>query len=349
MPPRARLLLPLVVLAAVGGAAVWFHARDGAGQGGGALTLYGDVDIREVQPAFNDSGHIVRMLVQEGAEVKRGQLLATLDATRYAAALAQARGQLRADQQALAKLRAGSRPEEIADARARMDALAVTYRNDAANYRRAVALARTAAGTIQNRDNARAAYDAARAQYEAARQAWILAVKGPRAEDIAAAAATVAAARGAVALARREWQDTRLRAPADGVVEDRILEPGDMAAPATPVFTIALPSPLWVRAYVSEDALGKVPLGAPATVTTDSAPGRVYRGWIGYLSPVAEFTPKTVETPALRTALVYQLRVYVCDGNGDLRLGMPATVRISPGARPTRAPPGCGPVDAGAR
>ena len=348
MPLRARLVLLLVILAAVAGG-IWYHLRrDGAGAAG-ALTLYGDVDIREVQPAFNDTGHIMRMLVQEGAVLKRGQLLATLDATRYAAALAQARGQLAADQQALAKLRAGSRPEEIAEARATMDALAVTYRNDAVNYRRAEALARTSSGTVQARDDAHAAYDAARQQHEAARQAWVLAVKGPRVEDIAAAAATVEAARGAVALARREWEDTRLYAPADGVVEDRILEPGDMAAPGTPVFTIALPNPLWVRAYVPEDALGKVPLGAPATVTTDSFPGHVYHGWIGYLSPVAEFTPKTVETPALRTALVYQLRVYVCDDDGGLRLGIPATVRIAPGARPTRAPPGCGPADAGAR
>ncbi len=348
MPPRARLILPLVVLAAVAGG-VWYHFRGGATDNAGTLTLYGDVDIREVQPAFNDTGHITRMLVQEGAVVKRGQLIATLDATRYAAALAQAQGQLRADQQALAKLRAGSRPEEIAEARATMDALAVTYRNDSVNYRRAEALARTSSGTIQDRDNARAAYDAARQQYEAARQAWVLAVKGPRVEDIAAAAATVEAARGAVALARREWEDTRLYAPADGVVEDRILEPGDMAAPGTPVFTIALPNPLWVRAYVPEDALGKVPLGAPATVSTDSSPGHVYHSWIGYLSPVAEFTPKTVETPALRTALVYQLRVYVCDDDGGLRLGMPATVRIAPGARPIPQPPGCGPDHAGTR
>ena len=167
-----------------------------------------------------------------------------------------------------------------------------------------------------------------RQQYEAARQAYVLAVEGPRVEDIAAARAAYQAAQAATALAQRQFDDTRLYAPSDGVVEDRILEPGDMASPATPVLTIALLNPLWVRAYAPENELGRIRLGMKASVTADSYPGRTYEGWIGYISPTAEFTPKTVETPELRTALVYQLRVYVCDAHGELRLGMPATVRI---------------------
>jgi HlyD family secretion protein len=222
----------------------------------------------------------------------------------------------------------------------------VIYRNDAINYQRAAELAATHAGSTQQRDDRMAAFDAARQQYEAARQAYILAVKGPRAEDIAAARASLQEAAAAVALAQRQFDDTKLYAPADGVVEDRILESGDMASPSAPVFTIALPNPLWVRAYVPESDLGHVRLGMPASVSTDSYPGHVYHGWIGYLSPTAEFTPKAVETPELRTALVYQLRVYVCDAHDELRLGMPATVRIDLTQRPTAAPPGCGPADA---
>lgn len=346
MLSRARIIAVLVLLLALAGGGFAYH-RLHRPAATGALTLYGDVDIREVQPAFNDAGHITRMLVQEGAVVKRGELLATLDDTRYAAGLAQAKAQMENAREALAKLLAGSRPEEIAQAKATMDALEVAYRNDDVNYRRAIALAKTNAGTIQQRDNAKAAFDAARQQYEAARQAWILAVKGPRVEDIAAARAAWQAAAAAVALAQREFDDTKLYAPSDGVVEDRILEPGDMASPSAPVFTIALPSPLWVRAYVPESDLGHVRLGMAVEVSTDSYPGRVYHGWIGYLSPTAEFTPKTVETPELRTALVYQLRVYVCDARGELRLGMPATVHIDLAGTHGKAPPGCVPSDAG--
>ena len=322
---RVAALIAIAGLIAAG-VAVWLLRQQAAT--GLPLVLYGNVDIREIQAAFNDNGPVARMLVQEGDRVHKGQLIAEIDDTRYKAALDQAEGQMRNQQQVLARVLAGSRPEEIAQAKATMDALAATYQNDELNYRRAEALARTGAGTIQKRDDAKAALDAAQQQYEAARQAYILAVKGPRAEDIAAQRAAYEAAQGTVALDKRELADTRLYAPADGIVEDRILEPGDMASPSTPVFTIALTNPLWVRAYVPETELGKVALGMRATVTTDSFPGRSYRGWVGYLSPAAEFTPKTVESPELRTRLVYQLRVYVCNPSDELRLGMPATVRI---------------------
>ncbi len=337
-------LLALVLLALGLASGGWVYLRINRPAAGLALTLYGNVDIREVQPAFYDTGPVTRMLVQEGAAVKKGELLATLDDTRYAASLAQAEAQLRNQQQVLARLLAGSRPEEISQAKAVMEALRATAANNEVNYLRAAKLAETSAGSIQQRDNAKAAFDTTTQQYEAARQAYALAVAGPRQEDIAAARAAAEAAQAAVALARRELDDTRLYAPSDGIVENRILEPGDMASPTTPVYTIALSSPLWVRAYAGEAALGKLALGMPAEVTTDSFPGHVYHGWVGFISPSAEFTPKTVETPELRTALVYQVRVYVCDAHNELRLGMPASVRLDLSRSP-EAPvnPGCEP------
>jgi HlyD family secretion protein len=338
------VVLVLLVLAAAG-AWWWWHDQRPADP---ALVLFGDVDIREVMPAFNASGAITALLVQEGERVRRGQVIATLDDRRTAASLAQAEGQLRAAGQTLARMRAGSRPEEIEQAEATMRAAETVWRNDAANAQRYVRLVPSGSATMQQRDDALAAAAAAQQNYQAARQAWVLAVKGPRAEDIDATAGSYDAAVAAVALARRQHEDTTLLAPSDGVVESRIMEPGDMASPATPVVTIALDSPLWVRAYVAESALGRVPLGAAAEVRTDSFPDHVYHGWVGYLSPTAEFTPKSVETAELRTGLVYQLRVYVCDARGELRLGMPATVRVLPvaaGATPA-ATPGCGPGDA---
>ncbi len=347
MSKRALIIAAVLAALALGGGG-WFYLRGGGGEGADQLTLYGDVDIREAQPAFNDNGPIATIPVQEGARVKSGDLLATLDDSRYAAALAQAKGQMENLRQALAKLVAGSRPEEIAQAKATMDALQTTYMNDEATYKRFADLAASNAGTVQQRDDAKAAFESVRQQYEAARQAYVLAVEGPRVEDVAAARAAYQAAEAATALAQRQFDDTRLYAPSDGVVEDRILEPGDMASPATPVLTIALLNPLWVRAYAPENELGRIRLGMKAGVTADSYPGRAYEGWIGYVSPTAEFTPKTVETPELRTALVYQLRVYVCDARSELRLGMSATVRTDLN-QPAEAPrPGCGASDAAA-
>lgn len=341
---RFRIVLAVTLLLAIagGGSLYLMHFNRGATN---VVTLYGNVDIREVELAFNDSGRVTAVLVQEGARIKAGQLLATLDDTRYAAALAQAKAQ--ASQQALVlkKLVAGSRPEEIAQAKAIMEGLRVTYLNAETNYKRAADLVSSKAISIQQRDDLKAAFDAARHQYQAAREAYTLALKGPRTEDIEAARAAHQAAVQAVALAQREFDDTRLYAPSDGIVEDRVLEPGDMATANTPVFTIALPSPLWIRAYVGETNLGRIRHGMHATVTTDSYPGHSYPGWVGYISPTSEFTPKTVQTADLRTALVYQLRVYVCDSQNELRLGMPATVHIDLNQAAITKAPGCGPGD----
>lgn len=347
MSKRIRLILALIVLAALAGAG-WRYTHMNSADASQELVMYGNVDIREVKPAFNDTGRITRMLVHEGSVVKPGELLATLDDTRYAASLGQAKAEMQRQKQVLARLEAGSRPEEIAEAKATMEAARVTYQNDEVNYRRYARLVSTSAATRQQRDDAKAAFEAARERYQAAKQAYLLAVKGPRTEDIAAARASYQASVAAVALAKREFDDTKLYAPSAGIVEDRILEPGDMASPSVPVFTIALPNPLWVRAYVPENRLGSIRLGMTATISTDSYPGRTYKGWIGYLSPTAEFTPKTVETPELRTALVYQVRVYVCDRQGELRLGMPATVHVDLRQPVDMKPPtGCGANDDG--
>ena len=349
---HALRVVALIAVAGLVAAGIGFWLLRQNTPTGRFLVLYGNVDIREIQAAFNDNGPITRMLVQEGDRVHQDDLLAKIDDVRYKAALDEAEGQMRNQQQVLARMLAGSRPEEIAQAKATMDALSVTYQNDEVKFRRLQFLVQTGAGTTQQRDDAEAAFQAAKQQYEAARQAYILAVKGPRRKDIAAQRATYEAAQGTVALDRRELADTKLYAPADGIVEDRILEPGDMASPSTPVFTIALTNPLWVRAYVPETKLGKVALGMRATVTTDSYPGRKYRGWVGYLSPAAEFTPKTVESPQLRTRLVYQLRVYVCNAGDELRLGMPSTVTIDlsqPPAQKEHAASACGTDNAAAK
>ena len=140
----------------------------------------------------------------------------------------------------------------------------------------------------------------------------------------------------------QQLADAELLAPIDAVVRSRLMEPGDMASPQRPVFSLAITDPKWVRAYVSEADLGKVHPGTKATVTVDSFPDRGFDGWVGFISPVAEFTPKAVQTEELRTSLVYEVRVFVKDPADDLRLGMPATVHlalIAAAGSPTRPNP----------
>ena len=130
------------------------------------------------------------------------------------------------------------------------------------------------------------------------------------------------AAEAALAQASQALRDAELYAPQSGVIRERIVEPGDFVTPQTPVLTLALTDPVWVRTSLPETRLGQVKPGARAEIRTDSFPEKQYDGWVGYISPTAEFTPKNVETPELRTRLVYQMRVYACNPENELRLGM---------------------------
>jgi HlyD family secretion protein len=328
VPKRRKLavvLVVVVVLAAAGGYA-WrtFYQQEPSNR----LTLYGNVDIREVQLAFNGEEHIAELRVREGDRVAKGQVLARLDPQRLEAQVADAAYRVEAQRQVLAALEAGSRPQEIREAEARLRSAEADSRAKQLTYKRLQKLLPKKLVSPEQVDAAQAAAEAAEAQVCAARAVYDLAVAGPRKEDIAAAAAELKAREAELTLARERLADATLYAPADGIIRDRILEPGDFATPQTPVYTLALLDPLWVRAYIPEPDLGKVAPGMRAQVTTDSYPGKIYRGWVGYISPTAEFTPKIVQTLELRTRLVYQARIFVCDPQNELRLGMPATVSI---------------------
>ena len=308
------------------------------------LTLYGNVDIREVQLAFQDAGRIRTLPVDEGARVSAGQVVAELDPTRYQLELQRLNGEVAAQTQVLARLRQGSRPQEVARARAAAASARASLADAETQLARKQQLRTTNRISVQEVDTARTRVETLQANLRAAEEEVSLVVEGPRTEDIAAAEASLAALEAARDLAAQRLTDTRLLAPASGVIRNRILEPGAMAAPGAPVFTLALTDPLWVRAYINEPDLGLVHEGMRAEVRTDTLPDKAYQGWVGFISSTAEFTPKTVETTELRTKLVYRARIFVCDPQQELRLGMPVTVTLQPGAPPESVPASpCGP------
>jgi HlyD family secretion protein len=323
----------LLVLGAAAGLAYWLTRPPSQPD---QLVLYGNVDLRQVDLAFNGSERIAAVLVQEGDAVHKDEVLAKLDTSRLEPQAAQAAALVAAQRAVVERLHHGSRPEEIAQARANL----VSAKADAANarllYQRQEFLLEKAATTQQNADNAKAALDVADAKVEVNQKALDLAVAGPRIEDVAQGEAQLRAVVAQWALVCQQLADATLRAPADGIIRSRLLEPGDMASPQKPAFSLAIVDPKWVRAYVSEPDLGKVHPGMKAYVMVDGFPQRHFAGWVGFISPVAEFTPKTVQTAELRTSLVYEVRVFVADKADDLRLGMPATVylQLKPAATP---------------
>ena len=326
---RTRLALLLVVLAAIVGGLAWWLTHQPKAQT--ELTLYGNVDLRQVELAFNGSERVDAVLVSEGDRVTRGQPLARLDTSRLAPEAAQATAQVDAQQQAVDRLRRGSRPEEISQARANVAASLADAADARAKYGRLLTLAQASSGRALSRqdlDDAKSADQSAAARLVLNQQALRLQLIGPRHEDIAQAEALLKGDRAQLALLQVELGDAVLAAPMNATVRSRLIEPGEMASPQKPAFSLAITDPKWVRAYVVETNLGDVRPGMKASVTADAFPKRVFSGWVGFISPVAEFTPKTVQTPELRTSLVYEIRVFVNDPNDDLRLGMPATIHL---------------------
>ncbi len=323
------ILLLILVIGAVAGLAWWLTQRENSAR---QLVVYGNVDLRQVQLSFNNSERIAAVLVQEGDRVRQGQLVARLDTRRLEPQVAQAEAQAAAQQQVVQRLRNGSRPEEIAQARANVDSAKADAFNARQQYERVKSAAEMSAGRAvrqQDVDSAKAALQVAEAKLVVNQRALELAVIGPRKEDIAQNEAQLRANEAQLAFLRQQLIDAQLLAPIDAVVRTRVLEPGDMASPQRPVFTLAITDPKWVRAYVSEPDLGKVHPGMAASVAVDSFPNRRFDGWVGFISPVAEFTPKSVQTEELRTSLVYEVRVFVKDPSDELRLGTPATVYLN--------------------
>lgn len=322
----------LIILMAAGG--YFYFSRQSAveAERAGELRLSGNADVREVTLAFRQSDRIAEIFVEEGDSVKTGQLLAKLDNRELKLTIDAAKSQIVAQEANLLKLKNGNRPEDIAQAESKVRAAQADADNAFQHFDKIRRVHEETQGSAITRDEletARLNYSGKAATLEEARQAYNLAVSGARYEDIAAAEGQLQYLKDE--LARQEFLLTQydLISPTDGVIRSRLLEVGDMASPAAPIFKISLNTKKWVRAYVKESDLGKIYEGKAAQVFIDSFPNAPIDGQIGYISSTAEFTPKTVQTDELRTSLVYEIRVFVNDERNVLRMGMPATVVVS--------------------
>ncbi len=331
MNRRTRILIAAVALFLIAAVATrGFGLLDG--RNGKELTLYGNVDIREVDMAFRLSGRIASIPVEEGQAVKQGQLLAALDTAPVGDRVAAADAAVAQANAALARAENGNREQDIAQAQARFDAAKASRDNAAADYKRREALVASGAISRSLWDQTVTGLHQAEARLAEAGEALSLLKAGTRKEDLAAARAQRASALAQRAAAGTDLGDTRLVAPTDGTVVTRAMEPGAIAQPGQTVMTIAISRPMRVRAYITEPDLGRISPGMKVELRTDGN-DKVYHGSIGYISPRAEFTPKSVETESLRTDLVYRLRIIVSDPDEALRQGQPVTIAI-PDARP---------------
>lgn len=314
----------LAIAAATGG---WMYYRYESAPKN--LELYGNVDIRQVNLAFLWLERIKSILVEEGDFVKAGQPVAEQETDTLKIEIEQAKAAGQAAYQTYLALKNGSRPEDIAKAEAAVLVAQSRLHLAQKDFERVDGIFKSTKGqgvSKQSLDTQSSQLQVAKNELFSAQKSLELAKIGPRAEDVARAYAQWQQTKAQVAQLELKLKQSTLYAPLDTTVRSRLLQPGDMASAQVPVLALAINSPKWVRAYVNEVNLGKIKPGQQAYVTIDAYPNEKIPGHVGFISSVAEFTPKTVQTPDLRTNLVYEVRILVDDKENHLRLGMPATV-----------------------
>lgn len=318
------LILVLIVAVAVMGYFFFIKKQPNANQ----IKVSGNIETTTVGVGFKVAGQVIQRSVEEGDSVKKGQPIAKLETADLELEVANTRAQLLVAQTGLAQLLNGSRPQDIAAARATAGGAEADKNNAAAEYRRAQSLFEQNAISTQDRDRSQTAYATATARADQSAQQLSLVMEGPRQEEIASATAKVEQATQTLKLAQTRLAYAQIVSPIDGVVLSKNIEAGEYVALGTSVVTIGELDQVWLKAYISESDLGKVKLGQKVEVTTDTYPNKIYNGTIGFIASEAEFTPKNIQTAEERVKLVYRIKIAVKNTDRELKPGMPADAII---------------------
>jgi HlyD family secretion protein len=300
----------------------------------------GYVEATEVQVAAEVGGRLVSLRVEEGDRVKQDDVVAQLDTRDIELAIDTARAERAQAEAQLRLLRAGSRQEDIRQARSQYEAntadiIAAEAELEAADadLTRYEALLRANAGSRKQRDDARARRDVAKSRAQAARdraQAGAANVArlraGARREEIQGAAARLAVVDAQIATLQKQLSDATVKSPA-GIVTERLVEPGELLAPRAPLLVVSDLDHAWANVFVDEPVVPRLRLGQAASLHTDAG-GAAIPGKVTFISPKAEFTPRNVQTAEERSRLVYRIKVTVDNSSGVLKQGMPVEAEL---------------------
>ena len=294
----------------------------------GAIQLSGTVEAREVDLSFQVGGRISQLEFDEGSWVEQGNIVAALDATDLQLALQQSTATANAARANLEALKAGTRAQEIRVAEADLQKAQSQLNFAMAEVKRVSFLIPKKLASEELLEQAQLQYEIALASAEQAKQKLSLLREGPRQEDIKRAEQELVARSEATQITKQQLSYATLASPVTGMVTVRLSEVGEVVAPGQSILRVAQITRPWVRAYLNETQLGQVRVGQTAEVKIDGSPEKTFSGKLSFISPVAEFTPKTVETKELRVDLVYRIKVEVENPDGILKIGMPIDVLL---------------------
>jgi len=327
---RLMYIVGIMMLALIGGGIWWWIHYAGT-----VSTDDARVKGTIVNVSSRVSARVDELLVNEGDQVRAGQVIAKLDSKELEAQIAQAKANLAAAQAKLAGIKAGNRPQQVAEAAASADSAEANFSNAQKVYERTKALYHQGALSAQQMDAAQAAVSIAQAQYAAANQSASLAAEGSRPEDIQAATAQVEQAAAGLKNAQIQLDNATIIAPITGIIALRSVNIGESITVGQPMFNIVDDKDVWVAANIDETYIGKVHVGQSATFTIDAFPGKTFKGTVREVGAAtgSQFTLLPNEnTSGNYTKLTQKLPVKITAlemSNNELKPGMSAIIRIN--------------------
>ncbi|MFW3352877.1 efflux RND transporter periplasmic adaptor subunit [Aliarcobacter butzleri] len=292
------------------------------------LTFYGNIDTRTVNVGFRFLGKIENITKDEGEIVKKDEILVKLDTASLEKSLEELNEKIFASKLELSKLQTGYRQEEILEAKAAMEEAIENLNKTKDTYNRQTNLFKTKSTSEENFTISQLNYKQALATLDKAKALYELRKNGYRDEDIKIQESNLKSLEIQAEKLKIDLNDSIIKAPVDGVILTRFKEIGAITNAGESILEIAKTDEFWVRAYIDEKNLGNIKPGLKMSIQTDSR-SENYEGVIGFISPVAEFTPKNIETQELRADLVYSFRVIVKNPDDKIRQGMPVTLKIA--------------------
>ncbi len=290
----------------------------------GTIGASGTLESVDVNVGAKVPGQIIRLFVDEGTRVRAGDTLAILDQSTLQIQCEQAQAGVDLARAQYQMLQNGARSEDISSAGESLLQMESTLKNATGDFQRMKALLASHSVTQKQFDDAESRLAVARAQYNTSKQTLQKVRRFARPEELAAARARLDQAQAGADLLHKQLTDACILAPVNGIVTHKPVETGELMNAGSTVATVSRLDTLNLMIYVSDTELGKVKLGAPADVVVDTYPDRSFPARVVYISPIAEFTPKNIQTKEDRTKLVFGVKLEVDNHEGVLKAGMPA-------------------------
>ena len=292
------------------------------------LTASGNIEVTEIIVSSKVTGEVKNILNKEGKQVKQGDTIIIIDHENLDYQLMQAEANVDFAEAQLKLLKKGAREEDINQAEEMLKQAEINFDQAKKDKERMTNLFESKSITKKQLEDATARYDVTLAQLNSAKENYKKITNLARPEEITQAEANLKRQKATADLLKKNIRDSYVTSPKDGFIVKTFVEEGETVSMLSSLFKVSDLSVAKLVIYVSEKELGKVKLNQEADIYIDTYEDKSYKGFVSYISPEAEFTPKNIQTKDERTKLVFAVKIEIPNPNLELKAGLPADAVI---------------------